>query len=211
MKRLVIPVLLLAWALIPALGVAPVSRLASADAAKPTFIGARKCKKCHSKTYKSWFKTPHATSFDVLKAGNAAQSKLKEKKDYTQDATCLKCHTTGYAEAGGYPAVTPGKAFSEDEAKLASKFEGVGCEMCHGAGSLFVPYKKKNKKTFQLKRMRELGAVVPPKAEQCTCCHKAGEGACPTIAADYTFDFEAMKKAEGKMHIHIKMKHDHGK
>lgn len=71
------------------------------------YVGSKKCKMCHSKQYKTWSKSPHATNFEVVKLAG------KET-----EAECLKCHTTGYDESTG--------KFVE---------ENAGCESCHGPAS----------------------------------------------------------------------------
>ena len=45
------------------------------------FRGAKKCKVCHIKIYKTWQKTPHATAFDVLNPGVKAEEKKKAGLD----------------------------------------------------------------------------------------------------------------------------------
>ena len=64
------------------------------------YIGSKKCKMCHKVQYKSWEAGHKAGTFELLKPGQAVESKTKHnldpQKDYTTDAGCLKCHTTGY-------------------------------------------------------------------------------------------------------------------
>jgi len=99
--------------------------------AAPSFVGAKKCKACHLKQFNSWSESRMAKSFDLLKPGANAAAKKKAKldpdKDYTKDATCLACHTTGYGKPGGFVdiASTPDLA-------------GVGCEMCHGPAGTYL-------------------------------------------------------------------------
>lgn len=185
---------------------APVS--CEGDAAKPTYAGPDSCKKCHLKQAKSWKTTPLAKAFDVLKPGEAADKKkaagLDPAADYCKDAKCLKCHTTAYGKDGGYPAVVEGKAFTEEETARAALTAGVTCEACHGPGSLYGPFKKTNEK-FKLEEIQKLGATAPMKAEHCAECH-AKE--CPTMPADYAFDFEKMKKSPN-MHEHVPLKFPH--
>lgn len=178
------------------------------EAAKPAFVGADNCKKCHLKHHKSWKVTPLAKAFDVLKPGEAAEKKkaagLDPATDFCKDAKCLKCHTTGYGTETGYPAVVEGKEFTEEEKARAEKTAAVTCEACHGPGSLYGPFKKTNEK-FKLEEIVKLGAMAPPTAEQCMTCH-AKE--CPTMPADYAFDFEKMKKSPN-LHEHIPLKFPH--
>jgi len=185
------------------------SRTAAADEKKvPEYIGAKKCKKCHLKQYKSWAKTPMAGAFESLKPDVKVDvktaAKLDPKKDYTKDATCLKCHTTGYGTPTGYPAVVKDKAWTDAETLRAGKLEGLGCETCHGPGSLYSPLMKANKK-YKRAEIIALGAHSPPKAEQCLVCH---EKDCPTMGKDYKFDFAKACESE-KTHKHKKLKYEH--
>lgn len=70
------------------------------------YIGAKKCKLCHSrdKVYPTWAETPHAKAWDVL--DSAAQKNEK----------CVGCHSTGTTADG-------------------ELLTGVQCEACHGPGS----------------------------------------------------------------------------
>jgi hypothetical protein len=104
------------------------------------YIGSNNCRKCHMKQYKSWAETKMAKAFEHLKPGVAAEAKqaagLDPDKDYTSDAACLPCHTTGYGKEGGFVdiATTPDLA-------------GVGCEMCHGAGGSYTASDKMSRWT----------------------------------------------------------------
>ena len=154
---------------------------------------------------KSWAKSKLASAFEVLKPGQCDEKKkaagLDLTKDYTQDVKCLKCHTTAYGTASGYPAPTEGKAFTDEEKTRAALNEGVTCEACHGPGSLYIPIKKANKE-YKLAEIVAVGALAPVKAENCAACH-ANE--CPTMPKDYKFDFETEKKSD-KMHAHKALK-----
>ncbi len=180
------------------------------DAGKATYIGSEACKKCHMKQYLSWKKTPMAQAFEVLKPDQAVDkktaAKLDPKVDYTKDAKCLKCHTTGYGTEIGYPAVVEGKAFTDDETARAKLTEGGVCEACHGAGSVYAPYKKDNKQ-YKRSEVVKRGLLTPPKNEQCVTCHTPG---CPTMAPDYKFDIEDAKKTKAdKIHEKVPLKDNH--
>jgi len=177
----------------------------AADGAE--FISQKGCKKCHFKQASSWKKTVHANAMDTLKPGEAADAKTKAgldpNADYTKDPKCLKCHTTGYGQPGGYPAYKD--AWSEDEQKLAKDNDGVGCEACHGAGSLYAPYKKDHE-DYKRPDVAKLGLETPVTAENCTGCHNKES---PTAGDDYAFDFEKMKANGEAIHEHIPLKHEH--
>lgn len=86
-----------------------------APAAKPaeaTYLGADKCKMCHSKQHATWMKMKHPAAIESLSA--------EEQKK----AECVSCHVTGYGKTGGFESM-----------EKTPKMAGVQCEACHGAGS----------------------------------------------------------------------------
>ncbi|MBE9531666.1 MAG: hypothetical protein IME98_02545 [Proteobacteria bacterium] len=77
-----------------------------------TYFGYESCVECHQPFFEKWKTTRHANAFATLEA--VGKSK---------DPECVKCHTTGYGEQGGYysATATPG-------------LKNVQCEQCHGSG-----------------------------------------------------------------------------
>lgn len=178
------------------------------EAPKPEFIGSDGCKKCHFKQWMSWRKTSMAKSFDTLKPGEAVEAKKKHgldpEKDYTKDASCLRCHTTGYGKPGGYPALVDGESWSEAETKRAAARRGVQCESCHGPGSLSAPYKADHP-DYKREDLVKMG-LIEADAESCAQCHNAES---PTVADDYELDFEELTKDPDQIHDHVPLKGDH--
>ncbi len=92
------------------------------------YIGALKCKTCHSDKahgdqFGAWSKMKHAKAFEVLASDDAKRiAKEKGIEDAQKSDKCLKCHVTAY----GKPAEEIGKGF---DPKL-----GIQCESCHGPG-----------------------------------------------------------------------------
>ena len=169
------------------------ARGAAEEAKKATYVGAQKCMKCHSKQVTAWKKTKLANSLAALKPTPETEKELFDRKkksnldpakDYSTDAACLKCHTTGYGQEGGYPEKT-----TEENAKQAKEMGAVSCEACHGAGSLYWEYKTNKRKenkdaTFTKEEMAKFGLVEPNEAN-CQSCHNKDN---PTHATD-TFKF----------------------
>jgi hypothetical protein len=122
------------------------------------YVGIKKCKMCHMKIYKSWQKTSHATALEKLKPGAAPEARQKAgldlQKDYTQDATCLGCHTIG-------PDQQP----------------GIQCEACHGAGKAYSSSKIMNRKKWRADpdKYHEMAAHAglnsKPDEKTCMTCH----------------------------------------
>ncbi|MGE5505218.1 MAG: cytochrome c family protein [Actinomycetota bacterium] len=193
-----------------------VAAMAAQAADKPTFEGPKVCSKCHDLQGEAWQATAHAKAFDLLKPQMRTEAKAKAKldpaKDYTADANCLGCHTTGYGEPGGYdPGMPPAQA------KVLAV---VGCESCHGAGSLFkkehgdaeARFKRGGESTPR-KTLVEAGQTFDYE-KACAQCHGAGAGKVahspftPAVDAKYAFDFDKAVRAGGKakgVHDHYKL------
>jgi hypothetical protein len=184
-------------------------RVSAEDPPKPQFVGPDNCKTCHLKHHKTWKVTAMAKTFESLKPGAVAEKKkaagLDPAKDFTRDAKCLKCHTTGYGTSSGYPEVVEGKEWTPQETDRAKRLQGVTCEACHGPGSLYGPFKRDHE-AFKLEEVQKLGSTSPPKAEQCMTCHVRE---CPVMPADYAFDFEKARKSGKDFHDHVPLKHPH--
>ncbi len=175
----------------------------NANASDAKYIGAKKCKACHMKQFKSWKKTSMATSFENLKAGVKADAKtaagLDPAKDYTADADCLKCHTTGYGKAGGFTT------FAE-----TPKLAGVQCESCHGPGSIYAKTMKKNKKKWKKEgyttaSLKAEGLIIPSEDEAgCMACHGGESPFTDKVDAKYKFEF---KDRLEKTHKHFPLKY----
>ncbi|MFQ5628736.1 MAG: cytochrome c family protein [bacterium] len=165
-----------------------------------SYIGTKKCKKCHLKQAKSWAKTNMANAYDLLKPGVRAEQKTKvgldPEKDYTADAECLPCHTTGYDKPGGFVSLeeTPQRA-------------GVSCEMCHGAGSEYTKdqYMSNDNKSYKRAEVVKMGLVSPVTGDRCTAlCHNEKS---PFFKTAEPFVFE--KRKEEGTHQHYPLKYEH--
>ncbi|HEX6240649.1 MAG TPA: multiheme c-type cytochrome [Polyangiales bacterium] len=77
------------------------------------YAGSDSCRTCHESAYTWWRKTKH---------GNAYATLEKVHKEF--NLSCVGCHVTGYNEPGG-STVTH-----------VQNLKDVGCETCHGPGSL---------------------------------------------------------------------------
>ncbi len=169
-----------------------------------SYVGSKKCKKCHIKQYKSWEETRMAKSFEILKPGNNKEAKekfdLDVEKDYTKDQECLKCHTVGLGLSGGYATPDP-----EDKkaVRKAKKLEGVGCECCHGPGSEYIKIFDEILKSKRTYKVEELYAVGLSKIGETVCntCHNEES---PSVNPGDVFDYE--KRKEEGTHEHFPLK-----
>lgn len=166
---------------------------------KPKYVGSVKCNgSCHDPYYQAWKNTPHGKSFISLKAGEKAEAKkaagLDPEKDYTTDPTCLRCHTTGYKQSGGFkPAGSKSKKGKDTSTAIdptEPNKEQVGCEMCHAAagGSQFRVVMKNTKGDFKKADAEKYG-LRWDYANVCTRCHMHPQ----SPHKDEKFDFEGTK------------------
>lgn len=100
------------------------------------------CAQCHDAQYDFHKNTPHMKAFETL---------VKAKQSANLD--CLKCHTVGMQQPGGWKSVNnlvqnaAGKAISAEDfaksfqnmdmpslSKVSKAYVNVQCETCHGAG-----------------------------------------------------------------------------
>ena len=81
-----------------------------------TYVGTKQCLQCHPAAATVWQASAHAHSFATV-TGRQADA----------DPRCIGCHTTGFGTTSGYRREFHGE-----------KLVDVGCEACHGPGSLHV-------------------------------------------------------------------------
>jgi hypothetical protein len=80
------------------------------------YVGSESCVNCHPSAAKIWHSSGHGQAFATL---------LKRQAD--ADPNCLGCHTVGFGSPSGYR-----REFH------AERLINVGCESCHGPGSVHV-------------------------------------------------------------------------
>jgi hypothetical protein len=151
------------------LGATAGARLGPASPAKdPKYIGADKCKNCHSSDesgnqYHKWETGPHAKAYATLASDEAKAAGKEKGVDDPQTADqCLKCHVTAFGVA-------------DDMIKKGfNKEEGVQCESCHGPGEAHM------KARFMAASQGDAGdgpqtvgpgEIKRPDAATCTTCH----------------------------------------
>lgn len=148
---------------------------AATQGAKPAavnqFIGAAKCKNCHSSAssgdqFGKWKQQKHAKAFETL-AGADAKKIAKDKgiDDPQKSDACLKCHST---------------AFKEEPANVMKGFDanaGVQCESCHGPGQKHMKERMKaaaeadDSKAAARVEIPKDEIVARPEMKACTTCH----------------------------------------
>ncbi len=105
------------------------------------YVGSESCIVCHRAATDIWQKTGHAHAFNTLvRAGADA------------DPNCIGCHTVGFGTPTGYRREYGPKTLTD-----------VGCENCHGPGSLHVEQHRLGKEITA--HFRKIGAG------DCQKCH----------------------------------------
>lgn len=80
------------------------------------YVGSERCGSCHAAATQVWKRSGHARAFATL---------VERRAD--ADPKCIACHSVGFGSASGYR-----RAYGQ------SRLVDVGCESCHGPGSLHV-------------------------------------------------------------------------
>jgi len=123
------------------------------------YIGAAKCKMCHSKApkgeqYKKWLEGPHANAMKTLASEESKKIATEMGiAEPTTDAACVKCHST----------------LGHIDSKLAAGLkgsEGVSCESCHGPGSAYKGASVMKNREASMKK-----GLILPTEEVCKTCH----------------------------------------
>lgn len=93
----------------------------SPGAGQAAFVGSGACAGCHVAPTKSWQASRHAIAYQTLEAAG--------KNNHLD---CVGCHVTGWYQPGGVCRI------DQTEGRAA-----VGCESCHGPGSLHIAAQSK--------------------------------------------------------------------
>ena len=105
---------------------------------QPHYVGSQTCASCHGAAVSWWRTTQHGRAYATL---------ADQNKNF--NLSCVGCHVTGYRRPGGSTAAH------------VENLENVGCESCHGPGSMHVA--------------DPTGAAVnvvrAPEASTCVGCH----------------------------------------
>ena len=135
---------------------------------RPEYVGSAACIKCHSNPekgnqYISWIQSRHG--FAYWRLATDWSKLLARARPYYQDMTepikedrCLLCHVT---------AAQDPKAIFRKSYRLE---EGVGCETCHGPGSLYLGLDVMTDR----KKFLAAGGIIPDE-KTCIKCHRRPE------------------------------------
>ncbi|MGH8014801.1 MAG: cytochrome c family protein [Candidatus Zixiibacteriota bacterium] len=133
------------------------------------FVGANKCKICHNKAeegaqFDIWSKVNHSQAYIRLASPEAKEAGKKLGIDDPQKSPkCLKCHSTVY---NWTEQPVKNIDVKKDGSPRLSVEEGVSCESCHWAGSLYQPKKIMEDFDASVK-----AGMNPHPEESCVKCH----------------------------------------
>lgn len=80
------------------------------------FVGSEACGECHVEEYERWQETMHYRALETL-----------TEKRREADPECVGCHVVGFGYVSGFA-----------NANETPHLGGVGCESCHGVGSVHI-------------------------------------------------------------------------
>lgn len=86
------------------------------------YVGSERCGDCHEHAYKVWKDSAHSHAYGALE-------KAKRPSFRQFDGECVVCHAVGFQHPTGY-------LDANNTEKQNKKLLHVGCESCHGPGSL---------------------------------------------------------------------------
>lgn len=163
------------------------------------YVGNKGCVMCHRNEFADWEKSKHARAFELLKPNKRRKAKahadLDPKKDYSLEYNskqkCLKCHTTGFGKDGGFKDI-----------ESTPNMVGVGCESCHGPGSVYRTIHKAKRARFTREEVvaagQTYGSVDP---QVCEKCHR-NKDAPMNPKLDKKYIFEHGKSLKNTREIH---------
>jgi len=155
------------WTAVAAGGTAILIVIAAGIAAieGPEYVGAKKCGQCHrnpnlGNQYGKWESILHSKSYDALTSPNAMYAaNAMGVKEPAKDPKCLRCHAPLFDKAPDFA------------------YEGVSCEVCHGAGSEFAKLSVMTDRELAVKNGLKLYDGSPDKILAfCLGCHDNPHG-----------------------------------
>lgn len=178
---------------------------AAAPAQEAEYLGSSACRRCHLREHRSWQRSAHANIFELLEPGVRAEAKLKVNLqpdvDYRTNELCLQCHTVGYGTPSGFKSL-------EETPDLI----GVGCETCHGAGSVYIADNVMGNDNLDhsFEEVIAAGLIYPVPEEVCKQCHtNPSTPFNPELFPEYAFEY-TRDSLEAATHEHPPFKRDHG-
>lgn len=142
------------------------------------FVGSSACQDCHFEDYQHYLHGETNGTLEPLELVSAqpkpdgivatahgSRSNFAahiEAQGQQWNPDCLRCHTTGYGEPGGFKSMT-----------ATPSLVGVGCESCHGPRSEHVAWQRweSGKREGMTEAPARWAKPPEPRAQTCAHCH----------------------------------------
>lgn len=121
------------------------------------YVGSKRCESCHEESYKIWKKSRHAIAWKSLETS---------KPPRTFDPECIACHVVGWNAEHRLPYQS-GYLNGEETPQLRS----IGCESCHGPGSLHMNAEVGSNEALQKKYRKAVHLEANLVKGICITCH----------------------------------------
>ncbi|MDO4575296.1 MAG: multiheme c-type cytochrome [Planctomycetia bacterium] len=123
-----------------------------------TYVGSAKCESCHQEAYEVWLHSRHNKAWKSLRESTPPR---------TSDPECVVCHVVGWNVEHQTPY--EGGFLNMEKTPGLSK---VGCESCHGPGSLHVDAEMGTDEAAQAQFRKAVRLTLDDaKKSQCITCH----------------------------------------
>ena len=141
--RFVLPALVLYFSA-ALCSVAPAAETRKGPDPSATYIGTAACQQCHEQEHSNFVK------FSKKAHSRKNVEKMRNKITREELEGCYSCHTTGYGEKSGFTSYDKTPQLGD-----------VGCETCHGPGSVHA-------------ESGDAAAITrKPSVDSCLVCHNA--------------------------------------
>ncbi|MDJ0973629.1 MAG: cytochrome c family protein [Planctomycetota bacterium] len=160
----------------------------TAPSSEATYVGKFRCIACHQAIYDDYEKTSHAHALGTL-----------EKINYARDPECIRCHVVGWQRLPSAGSVDawfrePSGFVNPDKTRHLG---GVGCEVCHGPGSLHVA------NPIEYRMFSSKDGITAWK-RRCMTCHDADNS--PNFVTHEDWYFEMVNHHEVPTDVRTPMK-----
>ena len=106
------------------------------------YAGSKACQGCHTPIHEHWehaageplVHVPSGLPESIVSTAHGSRSEFERSilaQDQQWNPDCLRCHTTGYGQVGGFVSI-----------EQTPELQGIGCESCHGPRAKHVAWQR---------------------------------------------------------------------
>ena len=121
------------------------------------YVGSKRCESCHKESYDVWKKSRHAMAWKSLEEATPPR---------TFDPECIACHVVGWSAEHRLPFQSGFLSMME-----TPQLKDVGCESCHGPGSLHMNAEIGSDTKLQARYRKALHLEARESKAICIQCH----------------------------------------